>query len=200
MHAALHRRRRRARPRSCFPLATSSRLETPRRPPHPFHPPWTSSPSPLREFVDVRKLTGAHHRRNRGHLPPQPLPPCPEQPPSSSSSLGASNRSQELRGRRHLHQLLAGAAARFRRFLRRRDTPACATTSTAFRVSLRVETPCFPLQLFVLTGSAMDAVACRRHGRAQGCPCAPSTRPERAFNPWSCQLSNACGFEANRAL
>src|SRR3954466_9170622 len=50
-----------------LPLATSSRLETPRRPPHPFHPPWTSSPSPLREFVDVRKLTAAHHRRNRGH-------------------------------------------------------------------------------------------------------------------------------------
>src|SRR3954470_17501228 len=113
------RRCRRALATSCFPLATSSRLETPRWPPHPFHPPWTSSPSPLREFVDVRKLTGAHHRRNRGHLPPQPLPPCPEHAPTSSSSLGASNRSQEPRARRHLHQLLAGAAARFRRIHRR---------------------------------------------------------------------------------
>src|SRR3954469_14388711 len=104
MHAALHRRRRRAQATQLLPLATSSRLETPRRPPHPFHPPWTSSPSPLREFVDVRKLTGAHHRRNRGHLPPQPLPPCPGRAPSSSSSLCASNRSQEPRARRSLHR------------------------------------------------------------------------------------------------
>src|SRR3954467_11397672 len=143
MHAALHRRRRRARPRSCFPLATSSRLETPRRPPHPFHPPWTSSPSPLREFVDVRKLTGAHLRRIRGHLPPPPLPPCPEHAPTSSSSPCASNRSQEPRARRPLHRASAEPARARRRFRRSHSSSGFLESVSATRVSRRA----FPLIL-----------------------------------------------------
>src|SRR3954465_3784394 len=95
-------------------------------PPPPFRPKLSSGfPLLPRERPPCAAVRIHSQRRQE---PEQPCPPCAA---SSISSIWRSWHPNRARGRRHLHQLLAGAAARFLRF---RPPPSLSDPATAFVV------------------------------------------------------------------